>query len=199
MNHHFNLMLIDDYMGDWDLGVVLQTRAAGCPLSAHVARHRDRPIGRPLIDKMICEPAWVVSVARQNYSNDVDSNAVVDSTHSRSLFGPFGLSVMLKACGLAPGVSCLQIHSMRALWAPRVVRSFTTTLTVCGHQRPKSSRTHGSRDKNRRLNPPPIETNELQNRKPQERILPSTQASGREVHPETEVREQLHNRCLESC
>ncbi|KAL2283156.1 hypothetical protein FJTKL_10054 [Diaporthe vaccinii] len=199
----YNRTREDESSGDWDLGVVLQTRAARGPsseaavlqLAKQLLRWRKNSHGvlpgpalmrlgteigtsaDPLIDRTICEAAWVV--ARQNYSNDLDSNAIVDSTRSRSL-GPFGLSVMLKACGLVPGVSCLQIHSIRALWAPRVVRSFSTTLTVCGHQRPKSSRTHGSRDTNRRLNLPTIETNELQSHKSQERIPPSTQSSERE-------------------
>lgn len=131
-----------------------------------------------LIDTTICEAA-----ARQNSNDDLNSNAVVDSPHSRSPFGPFGLPVMFKACGLLAGVSRLQIHSIRALWAPRAVRSFTTT--------PKSSR--------KKQSPPTIETNELQSHELEEATLPSTKASERGTHRKTEVREHLQDGCSESC
>lgn len=150
-----------------------------------------------LIDKTIYEAAW--GEARQNHSKDLDSNAVVGSPHTRSPFGPLRLSIMFKTCGLDSGVSRLHIHSIRTLWAPRVVRSFTTTLTVCGHQRPGSSPWLVRQDKNRKPNPLRIETNELKRHESKEPTLPSTRASQRKVHPETEAREHLQDRCPESC
>lgn len=165
-----------------------QRSRASAPVSAH------RPT---LIDKTVYAAPRVE--ARQIYSNDLNSNAVVDSLHSRSPFGHLRLSVMFKIWGLNSSVSRLQIHSIRTLWATRVVRSFTTTLKVSGQQRPTSSRRHGHQDKKRGLNPPTIKTNELKSHELQEPTLPSTQASHRDLHPETKVRGHLQDRCPESC
>lgn len=165
-----------------------QRSRASAPITAH------RPT---LIDKTIYAAPRVE--ARQIYSNDLNSNAVVDNLHSRSPFGHLGPSVMFKIWGLNSSVSRLQIHSIRTLWATRVVRSFTTTLKVFGQQRPTSSRRHGHQHKKRRLSPPTIETNKLESNELQEPTLPSTQASQREVHPEIEVRGHLQDRYPESC
>lgn len=96
---------------------------------------------------------------------------------------------MFKACVLNSGVSHLRIHSIGVTWAPRVVRSFGTTL--------HSSR--GRQGKSRIPNPSEFETNELRKNRLRDPTLPNTQSIQREAHIETKVREDFWDWCWDGC